>query len=119
MNDSSVWSVDRIAAANLKMALGLALNEDQMERIAAHFSRHRTSAYQWAAERAQSHIVKALEAESMGAGPRYRDGWTDGYMRAEQVVMRMTRQDLIGIDTRESRTTGQVLRAMVRQARRR
>jgi len=118
MSESDIWSVDRIAANNLAVDLDMIFEPEQIERIADHFSRHRLSAAQWAAERMHARIVTMLESESMRLAQEHDEDWTQGYMRAEQVVMTMPAGELLGIDHREPKSKGQILRAMVRQAKR-
>jgi nicotinamide riboside kinase len=89
MSESDIWSVDRIAANNLAVDLDMIFEPEQIERIADHFSRHRLSAAQWAAERMHARIVTMLESESMRLAQEHDEDWTQGYMRAEQVVMTM------------------------------
>ena len=118
MSESDIWSVDRIAANNLGVSLGMIFNKEQTERIADHFALHRLRAAQWAAERTHSNNVQVLESESMRLSQQHDEQWTQGYMRAEQVVMTMPAGELLGIDRREPKSKGQILRAMVRQAKR-
>ncbi len=118
MSESDIWSVDRIAANNLGLSLGMVFDKDQIERITDHFARHRLTAAQWAAERTHSNIVHQLENESMRLAQQHDEIWSEGYRRAEQVVMTMLAGELLGVDRREPRSKGQILRAMVRQAKR-
>lgn len=118
MSESDIWSVDRIAANNLGLSLGLTFNKDQIERIADHFALHRLRAAQWAAERTHSNIVHRLEDESMHLAQQHDEEWTQGYMRAEQIVMTMSAGELLDIEHHEPKSKGQILRAMVRQAKR-
>lgn len=118
MSESDIWSIDRIAANNLGLSLGLTFKPEQIECIADHFALHRLRAAQWAAERTHSNIVHELEQESMRLAQQHDEQWTQGYMRAEQVVMTMPAGELLGIDRREPKSKGQILRAMVRQAKR-
>lgn len=118
MSELDIWSVDRIAANNLVVNLGMAFEPEQIERIADHFALHRLRAAQWAAERTHSNIVQMLEQEAMPLAQHHDEEWTQGYMRAEQVVMTIATGELLGVERHEPKSKGQILRAMVRQAKR-
>lgn len=119
MSSVDIWSVDRVAAGNLAADLGLDPEGKEAGRIASHFARHRFSAYEWAAERAQANIIGALERGSLDLAWRTEDddAWRRGYMQAEQVVLTMTLPQLVDVENRKPRSKGQILRAMVRRAR--
>lgn len=117
MTESHIWSVDRIAAGNLLISLGVKLDPADELLIAEHFARHRQDAHEWAAERARDRIVSKLEAASLELCPRSSDDWSQGFQRAEQMVLTMTPNELIGTDVGKARSKGQVLRALVRHAR--
>lgn len=117
MNDSTVWSVDRIAARNLLVNLQLELSEGDAELIAQHFAHHRRSACTWAAERVHGNIVDRLATASRDLFERKCEAWVDGFGNAERMVLAMPRDELVGIDTGKGRTKGQLLRTLVRQAR--
>jgi len=116
MTESYIWSVDSIAAGNLLLSLGLKLCPEQELMIAEHFARHRRDAHEWAAERARDRIVSKLETASLELGPRSSDDWSQGFQRAEQTVLTMTPDDLVGAEVGKARSKGQVLRALVRRA---
>ena len=116
MNESDIWSVDRIAANNLQVSLGLRLDAAQVETIASHFAEHRLDAYEWAAERSRSNIVQALESASLDLCPRNGEEWVSGFMRAEQVVLTMATQELVKAEPGKALSRGQVLRNLVRRA---
>lgn len=118
MSESDIWSVDRIAANNLGVSLGVTFNKDQIERIADHFALHRLRAAQWAAERTHANIVQVLETESLRLAQQHDEEWSQGFMRAEQAVMTIATGDLLGVERHEPKSKGQILRAMVRQAKR-
>lgn len=117
MAESQIWSMDRIAAAALLQGIGLEATDDRMEQVAAHFARHRHAACEWAAERVHGTILAKLESDSLDLLHRYGDEWAEGFHRAEQEVMTMLPQELLGIEPRTERTRGQFLRTMVRSAR--
>mgnify|MGYP001555386164 FL=1 len=116
MTESNIWSVDRIAAGNLLLSLGVKLDPADELLIAEHFARHRRDAQEWAAERARDRIVSTLETASLELCPRSSDDWSLGFQRAEQMVMTMTPNELIGTEVGKARSKGQVLRALVRHA---
>ena len=64
MDESNVWSMDRLAAANLLADLRLEPNDANLERVERHFAQHRLAAMEWAAKRAQSSIIARVEAAS-------------------------------------------------------
>jgi len=118
MDDSVVWSVDRLAANNLLLNLGLKLGEQQAEQVAAHFAKHRLSAYTWAGEKVHSHVMEELETASMRRPFRESsEDWAEGYRYAEEVVMTLS-PALPDIESGQGPSKGQLLRAMVRDARR-
>ena len=118
MSESDIWSVDRIGANNLALDLGLPVTADQMEKIAAHFAHHRQGSAKWVAERVHANIVKALEEQAMPLAHQHDEDWTQGYMRAEQIVMTLAARQILDIETHQPKSKGQILRAMVRQAKR-
>ncbi len=118
MSDSDVWSVDSVAANSLNARLGGGFSDEQVEAIARHFARHRRMACEWATERAYGTILQMLEKASLELLFDKSEEWGNGFQRAEQLVMELTPEDLLGIVPGSERTKGQFLRAMVRQARR-
>ncbi|MGD9811965.1 MAG: hypothetical protein AB7U35_11640 [Sphingobium sp.] len=116
MSNSSIWGVDRVAAGNLAASLGLQLSEQDAERVAAHFARHRTGSYEWVARRVQANIIQMLEAASARLFDRNRAEWSDGFRNAEMVIHTAAPDELLGIESSEARSKGQVLRTMVRRA---
>jgi hypothetical protein len=118
MTDRSAWSVDLIAANNLATALGLKLEEAQLQLIAEHFSDHRYRAYEWAAKRAQSALLERLESTLLEERPVRSDAWASGFVAAEEAALTISTDQLLGLPNHRGRTQGQVLRAMMRQAKR-
>ncbi|WP_159872634.1 hypothetical protein [Novosphingobium sp. 9U] len=118
MSDSRVWSIDRVAAAGLLNSLGIAGTPEAIEAAARHFSSHRSCAQDWAAERARSTAIDALEAASVQQFTRRSSDWAEGFRCAEEILMVMTAKELVPVNMAEPRSTGQVLRSMVREARR-
>ena len=119
MNDSHNWSVDRIAASNLLVALGIKADDEQVSRVAAHFAQHRVAAYQWIAERIQGNALQQLESASMRLFRRHDDSWVAGFEAAEQVVMGIEPNQLIDVPFGDAPSKGRVLRSMVREVRER
>lgn len=116
MADSNVWSMDRVAADALAASLGVGFTEQQVDAIAGHFARHRSRSCEWATERAHINILEALESASRELLHDSSDEWTEGFHRAEQVVMALSSDELLCVTPRAERTRGQYLRAMVRKA---
>jgi len=116
MTESELWSVDRIAAVNLLLSLGLKLDPADELLIAGHFARHRRDAQEWTAERVRERVVGKLEETSFEFCARNSEEWAQGFLRAEQTVMTMTPADLIGAEVGKAPSRGQVLRALVRRA---
>ncbi|MCB2014045.1 MAG: hypothetical protein R3E11_04175 [Sphingobium sp.] len=116
MTDSSIWSVDHIAATNLAASLGPDCREEQIELIAEHFAQHRHSAYTWIADRIRDNLLERLSSASRGLFRRKSDEWTSGYREAEHIVMTIDTDELVGVDDRPARSKGQILRSMMRGA---
>lgn len=117
MNDSNSWAIDRLAATTLFARLKVDVTADMVERAAEHLAEHRRNSISWAAERAHSSMVQRLESASMTHGATRSDEWRDGFCYAEQQVMTMMPEDLLELGPDRTRTKGQVLRTLVRQAR--
>ncbi|VWX50789.1 hypothetical protein NOVOSPHI9U_310066 [Novosphingobium sp. 9U] len=49
---------------------------------------------------------------------RRSSDWAEGFRCAEEILMVMTAKELVPVNMAEPRSTGQVLRSMVREARR-
>ena len=118
MEHTSVWTVDTLAANTLLAELGLEVTDDWINRIARHFAQHRQSMTSWAAERAQSTIVRSLETVSPDMFMRESDQWASGFRFAEQLVMTANPQELLNLGPERTLSKGQILRSMVRQSRR-
>tara|TARA_B110001454_G_scaffold217210_1_gene242020 strand:- start:450 stop:809 length:360 start_codon:yes stop_codon:yes gene_type:complete len=118
MNESDIWSVDRIAANNLAIDLGPPVTAEQLEKIAGHFAMHRRGSAKWVADRVHANIVKVMEAEAIPLAQHHDEKWSEGYMRAEQIVMTLATEQLLDIEPHKPKSRGQILRAMVRQAKR-
>ena len=117
MNESNIWSIDRIAANNVALDLGLKLDAQQLERIAGHFAGHRLSACQLTIEKTQSRIVERLEAATLDYGKYHEPQWMDGFMKAEEVVLTLSPREIGDVDPGPPVSKGKLLRQMVRRAR--
>lgn len=119
MGDSSAWSMDRLAAQNLLARLNVEATPGNLELAAEHFARHRDNAIGWAAERAHSRVVRELESVgTMHFGDRCEE-WAEGFRFAEHRVATMMPEELLDLVPHRTRSKGQILRSMVRQARNR
>jgi hypothetical protein len=117
MDESNVWSMDRLAAANLLADLRLEPNDANLERVERHFAQHRLTAMEWAAKRAQSSIIARVEAASARYFPHHGEEWAAGFCCAEQQIATVGSVEMLQIDTGKAASKGQILRRMVRQAR--
>lgn len=117
MGDSSVWSIDRIAAANLLADLRLEPSEANLERVERHFAQHRLNAMEWAAKRAQSTIIARVEEASARYFPHHGQEWAAGFCCAEQQIATVGSSEILQIETGKAASKGQILRRLVRQAR--
>jgi len=124
MNDSDIWTVDRLAAQNLladlKMAdLKLETTTGILEQLADHFARHRQSAHGWAAGQAHSTAIRMLETASMEYSARKSEEWRSGYRCAEEQLFTTTPEELLDLGPERTRSKGQILRTLVRRAKNR
>lgn len=117
MVDSSAWTVDRLAANTLLTKLKLEATADMVDLAAQHFAEHRRNSIGWAAERAHSAIVRKLESPPPSHLDRENEHWMDGFRYAEQQILTTSPEDLLELAPEKARSKGQVLRALVRQAR--
>ncbi|HJT38713.1 MAG TPA: hypothetical protein VJ762_00115 [Sphingobium sp.] len=118
MTDSDSWSVDRLAANNLLAHLGLEATADTLERVERHFAQHRRTAMEWATQRVHATIIDRFEAASQDYFLHHSEEWTEGFRFAEQQVAGMTARDLLQTDPGQPQSKGQILRHLVRHARR-
>jgi len=117
MDDSSVWSMDRLAAANLLTELRLESSEANLEHAERHFARHRMTAMEWAAKRVQSSMIARVEAASARYFPHHSEEWAAGFCCAEQQIATVGSAEMLQIDAGKAATKGEILRRMVRRAR--
>lgn len=119
MGDSRSWSIDRLAANNLLASLKLEATSETLDVVAEHFSKHRRNSIEWAAKRVHSSVIRTLESALPPHFDRQGENWAEGARFAEHQVATMIPEDLLELPSDTARTKGQVLRAMVRQARNR
>ncbi|OYX66357.1 MAG: hypothetical protein B7Y88_05620 [Sphingomonadales bacterium 32-64-17] len=119
MTDTRYWEIDRLAATSLLGRLGIETNPTTVEQAAAAFAEHRMEVQQWTANRVQSRIIGALEAQSMQDFGQKDSTWADGFIAAEQLVARLSTNELLDQPNGTAQSKGQVLRSLVRGARQR
>lgn len=117
MDRLDIWDVDELAARGLLADLGLAETPELLGQVAFHMAKHRRSMMEWAAERAQDNMVRILDNMTPPAHIHDVDGWSRGFRDAEVQVMTTPRSDLLALGPEKSRSQGQFLRTMVREAR--
>lgn len=117
MDNATQWSVDRLAASNLLAALKLDASDDLIDIVARHFAEHRRSIASWTADRIRDAIFREMEESSMSLFAHRSEDWANGFGHAEQIIMTAQPKDLLNLDPAPARSKGQILRAMVRQAR--
>jgi hypothetical protein len=119
MGESGCWEVDRLAAKRLLDRLKIEATPAIVEEVGAEFAEHRRTSEVWVAGRVQSRVIRELEARSMQDFCRMDDNWRNGFMAAENVVATLSMDELLDQPRGAARSKGQVLRGMVRDARKR
>ena len=119
MDHATHWSVDRLAASNLLAQLKMDASNDLIDLITSHFAEHRRNLVDWAAKRAQSAIVEEMEAAATSLFAHHDEQWIRGFSQAEQILYTLNPKALLDLDPGAPLSQGQILRSMVRQARRR
>jgi hypothetical protein len=119
MNDSKTWMVDQIAAANIGRALGLELDEQQLATVGEHLAEHRASALDMAASRIRETILERVYQARLAVHERRSAEWSEGCRSAEHAIMAMSSTDLLALPAAETVSQGQVLRTLIRHARKR
>ena len=119
MRDTRYWEIDRLAAKRLLSRLEIEATTALVDEVAAEFAEHRIEVQQWTANRVQSRIIGALEAQSMQDFGQKNAHWADGFIAAEQLVARLSTNELLDQPYGTAQSKGQVLRSMVRGARNR
>ena len=116
MTEKSVWMVDQLAAAKVVRELDLGITAEQTERLAALLAEHRVDTLDLGVTRIQSVISQAVRDVLLRN--QHRDAaWCDGCRSAESAIFAATFSVVNEMRPRQNRTTGQVLRSLVRQAR--
>ncbi|MDE2596551.1 MAG: hypothetical protein KGL44_06720 [Sphingomonadales bacterium] len=116
MPESQPWEIDRVAAAQMLTALGIADTPEAARIAAGQLARHREKAMRWAVERARDRLVQDLERGAVDHYPRENEAWARGYGCAEMQVASVSADDLLDITQGAPRSPGQVLRGMIRAA---
>ncbi len=119
MENATQWSVDQLAASNLAAQLKLDASDDLIETISRHFAEHRRSLVGWAAEQTRFAIIQAVEAASTTFFAQRSEEWIRGFCQAEETIFTLQPRELLDFDPVPPRSKGQILRSMVREARRR
>jgi hypothetical protein len=117
MIDSKVWAVDRVAAANLGRALGLNLDDEQLNIAAGVLAEHRTSAFDMAVSRIRSSILERIHEVMLNAQEWRSADWSEGCRSAEHAILTITSDELLEVGPIRERSKGQILRTMLGQAR--
>lgn len=119
MDHATHWSVDRLAASNLLAQLKLEASDDLVDLVTRHFAEHRRNLVGWAAERTQSAIIERMESAATSLFTYHDEDWVRGFSQAEEVVLTIEPKALLDLEPGPPRSQGQILRSMVREARRR
>ncbi|MEN7536116.1 hypothetical protein [Aurantiacibacter flavus] len=119
MSATQYWEIDRLAANRLVDRLKIEANPEMVEEIAMEFAEHRAEVQHWVAHRVQSRIIGALEARSVQDFVQKDATWADGFIAAEHMVANLSINDLLDQPHGSAQSKGQVLRSMVRGARKR
>lgn len=118
MDIATQWSVDRLAASSLLARLQLDATDELLDMIARQFAEHRLAMASWAAERTQSAMIEAMEAASSAYFAHRSEEWIRGFCQAEEILCAVQPDRMLDLDPGPQRSKGQILRAMMRQARR-
>lgn len=119
MNETQCWEVDRLAARRILSRLKIKATPAIVEEIAVEFAEHRKDAEQRVTNRVQSNIIRVLEERSMQDFGQMDGSWAQGFRTAEEVVATLSPNDLLDQPSGKAKSKGQVLRSMVRVARKR
>ncbi|PZU59373.1 MAG: hypothetical protein DI547_07205 [Sphingobium sp.] len=117
MDDSNIWSVDTLAARNLLAHLNLEASPEALELVGRHLAAHRQNSMGWAAERARSVLGRVLDANPPEHLAHDNEDWLRGYHYAGQQVLTIQPDELLSLGPKRKQSKGQILRGMVRQAR--
>lgn len=117
MDESDIWSVDRLAASTLLARLGLDTDANALTMAERQFGEHRATAMEWAAKRAHASVLEIMEEGSARYFPHEDEQWCAGYCRAQQQAAAMSIHDLLKLLPGKPASKGQILRRLVRRAR--
>lgn len=117
MGELRFWEIDRLAASNLLARLEIEVTPAIVEEVAMEFARHRQDVERWVAERVQSQIVSKLEERSIRDFGRMDESWNSGFSAAEELIATLMPNDLLDQPYGKAPSKGEVLRSMVREAR--
>ena len=118
MSNDGVWEVDRVAAADLLAALEAVPEPEWGVIVAQALARNRRQSYDWASQRARQSALQVLEKEAAETFQRHNGEWIDGFRHAEKCLMTTTPSALLALPANQARSKGQILRSLVRSARR-
>ncbi|MET3763140.1 hypothetical protein [Sphingomonas sp. UYEF23] len=116
MNKSSVWIVDQLAAARVIRELNLSVTESGINRLAELLADHRLDAMDLAISRTQLTISNAIR-DLLGRNRHKSGEWSDGCRSAEMAILTDTLDAIQIMRPKQTRSKGQVLRSLMRQAR--
>lgn len=117
MGELRFWEIDRLAAGKLLARLEIEATPAIVEEVAMEFARHRQDVERWVAERVQSQIVSKLEERSIRDFGRMDENWNSGFSAAEELIATLMPNDLLDQPYGKAPSKGEVLRSMVREAR--
>ena len=119
MTDTRCWEIDRLAAKRLLDCLTIEVTPAMIDEVATAFADHRAEVQRWTADRVQSRIIGVLEEQSVQDFAQRDADWANGFIAAEQMVARLSLNELLDQPHGKAQSKGQVLRSLMRGARKR
>ncbi len=119
MGEAAAREVDRIAARNLLSTLGIEPTHDALEHATRTLAEHRVTGADWAANRVHRDALEMLEEDSMLQFAGHAPEWSEGFIAAQQSLLRLEPIEKLGLYEEKPRSKGQILRTMVRLAKER
>jgi|GEM_PF-1523383 len=119
MTELRFWEIDRLAASRLLVRLEIEATPTIVEEVAIEFAQHRQDVERWVAERVQSQIVSKLEERSKRDFARMDESWNSGFSAAEELIATLMTNELLDQPYGKAPSKGQMLRSMVKEARKR
>ena len=119
MGELRSWGVDKLVATRILGRLDVEATPALVEEVAAELAEHRKDVEQWVADRVRSRTVKILEDRSIEVFGQMEEDWTNGFRAAEELVARLSPDQLLDQPSGKAPSKGQVLRSMVKTARKR